>query len=335
MMLNKQGMRRILSWIGKPLWRQFPFFLIFIVLVGANVHAHILIKHDVTWIEALFDYGMLLGFSLVLTSILDIAKSRFLKVLFYAAVLVLFAVVSYLNMTFHTNVNSEILQLLFDTNMNETFEFLHVLSGQNELYKVVVIIIIATFVVYVTESLYAKYANLMKGQRVNLGIVTLVILMMSFFSLRSFCGIYDNKDIKSYEKWADTHFTGHNTIAHTLKSLYYMKLSSGVNSIRLTKDVVEKGVVECKMKDSINIVLVIGESFNKRHASLYGYNLQTTPFMQHEASVGRMAIYDHATTTSNKTTAALRNIFSCNSVAVGENWSEYPFFPAIIRRGGV
>lgn len=48
------------------------------------------------------------------------------------------------------------------------------------------------------------------------------------------------------------------------------------NMIRIDK---EENVAECS-EDTINAIFVLGESFQKAHASIYGYSLPTTPYSE-------------------------------------------------------
>ena len=86
--------------------------------------------------------------------------------------------------------------------------------------------------------------------------------------------------------------------------------------------------------DSINIVLVIGESYNKYHASLYGYALETTPRMTAEQTAGRLVRFDDAVSAYNVTSQSLKNMLSLNSIAAGERWCDFPFVTTVFKRAG-
>ena len=86
--------------------------------------------------------------------------------------------------------------------------------------------------------------------------------------------------------------------------------------------------------DSLNIVLVIGESYIKQHAQLYDYYLNTTPFMSSEKEKGNLIVFNDVVTPANNTTVVLKNMLCCNDVGNGEAWYNSPFFPAIFKRAG-
>ena len=72
---------------------------------------------------------------------------------------------------------------------------------------------------------------------------------------------------------------------------------------------------------SPRIVLVIGESFNKHHASAYGYRLQTTPFVDGRVSDGSLTLFADAVTPWNMTADVFESMFSVP-------------FPAILKQAG-
>jgi heptose-I-phosphate ethanolaminephosphotransferase len=86
--------------------------------------------------------------------------------------------------------------------------------------------------------------------------------------------------------------------------------------------------------DSLKIIFVIGESYNKMHASLYGYSLQTTPNLQELKEKGNLYVFSDVVTPYNFTSMSLKNMLSCNSLMDSEKWYDYPFFPLLFRKAG-
>ena len=50
--------------------------------------------------------------------------------------------------------------------------------------------------------------------------------------------------------------------------------------------------VACQDVDSVDLILVIGESYIKSHAGIYGYRLNTTPCMEQEMNRGNLFAFD-------------------------------------------
>ena len=100
------------------------------------------------------------------------------------------------------------------------------------------------------------------------------------------------------------------------------------------RQVIGRRVPHAAEADSVNIVVVIGESFIKRHSSLYGYCLATNPRLQAEADSGRLAVFTDWISPANFTAAALRNLLNLNDLSAGERWNESPYFPLVAALGG-
>ena len=79
---------------------------------------------------------------------------------------------------------------------------------------------------------------------------------------------------------------------------------------------------------SQHIVFVIGESYNKHHSQLYGYNHETTPRQVALHKKGNLIPFTDVIAPFNLTSFVFKNIFSLH--AVGDK----PLFPELFRRAG-
>ncbi|MBQ0023349.1 MAG: phosphoethanolamine transferase [Prevotellaceae bacterium] len=82
------------------------------------------------------------------------------------------------------------------------------------------------------------------------------------------------------------------------------------------------------------IVLVIGESYNKHHSSLYDYALPTTPLQEKRQAAGELFVFDDVVTPWNITSNVFLNMFSTWNCSSELSISECPLFPALFRRAG-
>ena len=103
-------------------------------------------------------------------------------------------------------------------------------------------------------------------------------------------------------------------------------------SIQVTKEACDTLVT--KPDNAPEVVFVIGESYIKSHAAIYGYKLPTTPHMTQELAAGRLFVFNDAVTPFNNTNMSMRTMLSLNSVAHGEDWQDMPLFPALFKRAG-
>lgn len=85
---------------------------------------------------------------------------------------------------------------------------------------------------------------------------------------------------------------------------------------------------------SPHIVLVIGESYNKHHSSLYGYALPTAPHQQERQAAGELFAFDDVVTPWNITSNVFLNMFSTWNSTSERSISEYPLFPILFRKAG-
>lgn len=104
-------------------------------------------------------------------------------------------------------------------------------------------------------------------------------------------------------------------------------------------EAVQRGVIAADIPrsaeaDSVNVVVIIGESFIRGHSPLYGYPLDTTPWMTAEADSGRLVHFTDYIAPANLTSVSLRNVLNLNSVGDGEEWYRSAYFPLVARRAG-
>ena len=93
-------------------------------------------------------------------------------------------------------------------------------------------------------------------------------------------------------------------------------------------------VLKVAEKSCPNIVVIIGESYNKHHAALYGYGLPTTPRLSERAKRGELVVFDDVISPWNITSNAFRAFLSTQSADEGGRWTEGVLFPALFKRAG-
>ncbi len=82
-----------------------------------------------------------------------------------------------------------------------------------------------------------------------------------------------------------------------------------------------------------NVVIVIGESASRRHHSLYGYDLNTTPRLL--AKRDELVVFNDAISTHSTTSESLKRILSYkNCTTHPDEWYTYPSLPAIFSHLG-
>lgn len=82
------------------------------------------------------------------------------------------------------------------------------------------------------------------------------------------------------------------------------------------------------------VVLIIGESFNRKHSQLYGYKLPVTPHQMDLQRRGGMTVMTDAVSCWNLTSYVFQHILSLYSIDSPRPWEDYPLLPTVYRRAG-
>lgn len=83
-----------------------------------------------------------------------------------------------------------------------------------------------------------------------------------------------------------------------------------------------------------DIVLVIGESYNKRHSQLYGYDKSTTPRQLAMAEEGSLIPFSDVVSSWNLTSFVFKHMLSLYAVGDSGEWCDQPLFPEVFRKAG-
>lgn len=95
----------------------------------------------------------------------------------------------------------------------------------------------------------------------------------------------------------------------------------------------ELAVDSCTFR-SPTIVLIIGESYNKYHSQLYGYDKATTPRQVNREKRGELIKFTDVVAPWNLTSYVFKNAFSVHVIGQEGDWCDYPLFPEVFRKAG-
>ena len=102
---------------------------------------------------------------------------------------------------------------------------------------------------------------------------------------------------------------------------------------RLKATIGKVEVDSCSVK-SPEIVLIIGESFNKRHAQLYGYDKANMPNQVRMEKEGRLTKFNDVVAPWNLTSFVFKLFMTTYCVGDEGEWCDYPLFCEIFRKAG-
>ena len=129
----KKFTNRLLYYLNEPVLKNLPFFILFtaclsphVVLGFLNDTRDYFCSNNLadSFSILVFNLSEVLAFAYLSCLLLYVAKSKFLKCLFYAFALLLCGINMYLRVCFGTLLSSNTLLLIAETNRREVFEFL-------------------------------------------------------------------------------------------------------------------------------------------------------------------------------------------------------------------
>lgn len=102
------------------------------------------------------------------------------------------------------------------------------------------------------------------------------------------------------------------------------KLEQAVGNVRIDS---------CSFR-SPDIILIIGEAYNRRHSQLYGYDKATTPLQLQLARDSSLTVFTDVVTPFHQTSIVFRMVFSLYAYGKQGDWTDYPLFPQLFRKAG-
>ena len=261
-------------------------------------------------------------------------KSCIIRYLIYFTTIILFAVNIFLTLNFNTMISPWILLLIHETNSNETSEFFSAYAFSSAS----IITYVLTLLMVLSILIIEKFSNKreIKIPRFTLlpfitwlaiGVYQLILMiqMLTLTTQMELQSWYDGKAFYCIE----------NTPANLLYSFYHLHVTSHENDKAWEiSEKVFQSAISRNEKDTIDVVLIIGESYNKYHSSLYGYYLNTTPALCEQQQRGNLFVFTDAISPYNMTTLAVKNMLSTNSISLHQSWNEYPLVMSIFRHAG-
>lgn len=332
----------------EPVCRNLPFFIIFTALLTPHVLSGFLndVRNhfsEIAFADSFsflaFNLAEVLAFAYLVCLAVHVLKCRYLKHFMFVFALLLFGVNMYLRICFGTLLSSGTLLLIGETNRREATEFFETFLFSSTGIAIAVGLVAALAIYYLIDSWYEKKAGIILGKRtgVLLAMTMAVVLCLAAVETSVYINNFKNQSFASYERLLTftQKYPRMDYCRRLINSMYLLHLSGEETKQAISIAKIAGDEVDCTTpNDSLTIVLVVGESFIKSHASVYGYALPTMPFLDNENANGNLVAFNNVVTTAKHTSMALRNFFSCNSVGDGERWSESTFFPTLFKASG-
>lgn len=329
--------------------RSFPVSFLFLVLAlilpdtVTEVKPHWIISNPL-----LFFYRILFcaGISYVLISLAHLVSRLnsklgvLLIVLFQICIYAIVFSDIFLYKFFGSHINVYMLQLANETNSQETTEFLNTYLKTNIFFRVFV-----KFIIFVgAEVILFKLIQFWKKQLCSSfkyaftnKIKTTISSLASIFLLISLGFLVYIRPGFSTD-WAANLEESRIWDCGLIKSFVFNIYQSGIQFFdeRSTFERCEKSnqdisATRNESSGPKDIVIIIGESYNRHHSSLYGYDYQTNPCL---SQLSHLYVFEDVISPINGTSPVFKSFLSMASVDDSLDWCDAPLFPAIFKHVG-
>lgn len=352
--LNQAG--RVFTNIFKPIRGNAAFFVFMYVLGIVCTYAVVPDKRGYhAWplapYELFFDVSILCVVLWLLPHKISLWAKRVIYFLFYLLVVV----DVYCFVKFDTTITPTMLLLVGETDSREATEFLEsyltpdvVFSRLGWVLLVMVVHIIWAQVwrnrkkclAWIKAKWNFDLKNAVRWHLAEpwLGLIMLVLFVVSaanciadkaaFLRLMSYDNIGQVEHELTKKEKAQLYLPGY----RLMFSIYANELTA--KQVNKLVDNIDKAKVDSCSFRSRNIVLIIGESYNRHHAGLYGYDKNTTPRQARRAQKGELIPFSDVVAPWNLTSFVFKYLFSLYTVGDKGEWCDYPLFPELFRKAG-
>ena len=285
-------------------------------------------------------------------SLLPQKISVWIKRLFYVIAYTVAIVDVYCFIKFGSTLTPTMLLLVGETNAQEAGEFLKSYLSTDIIFSKLgwVLLVMLVHVVWSVirskkQEARSKRNVLSKCHDKHKGSLLLLASCLLFLTfLFSLTDCWKNKEafhrLMSYQTIGEVeHELTEKTCANLYQPLY--RLAFSIRANQLTAKQVQKLIagIDKVQVDSCafttpHIILIIGESYNRHHAQLYGYEKPTTPRQLERARQGELIAYQDVVAPWNLTSFVFKFLFSLYTVGDKGEWCDYPLFPEVFRQAG-
>lgn len=239
----------------------------------------------------------------------------------------------------HLSISPRALTLLLETSSSEAADFIRAYVCSSATLGVLLRLSFWVFFALLSEWFWHRCRRRITLPR---GVCRVVMALWpavcaaGLYEARMYVELFSIRSSDYLRQWEARHEYGvTDALSKTLASVQGMRVARAEmrGAVEVNKAMSDRPRIE--LADScLDVVFVIGESYNKWHSSLYGYPLHTTPCLDRERDAGRLYAFTDVITPYNYTSRTLRQMLSCNHLSAGEAWNSKPLFPAVMKRAG-
>lgn len=281
-----------------------------------------------------------------------------LRALTYAFMYPLYIIDTFCFAKFGCTLNPTMLLLTGETNSNEAGEFFQSYVTPDLLWGPVGIIMLVPLLhILCIVWQWKKNRSNNNGSRhhllplsglqmlrlhtpMRIGIDVVILAGLAYLATLS----WENKRLYAYTMSRETIGQVEHSLAYKPRTEMYqppMRLAFSIRSnqliarqlTRLEEHVDNVRVDSCSDRSS-EIVLIIGESFNRRHAQLYGYGKENMPNQVRLQKEGLLTPLQDVVAPWNLTSFVFKHFMTTYCVGDTADWCDYPLFCEVFRKAG-
>ena len=327
-----------------PVVKELPYIVIFICMMDSISHSFSEILFNgsknayyakITNISILFFYAYI---GACITTFIQSKVWKYIsKISIYLIAIFLFFTTHFLFENFKLRISPTCLILLAETNHTESSEFINQYIFSDTIIPTVTQTSIFILIAVISELLWnlvvLKY---LKFNRIFKTIISSIVAIAVLFSTSLFIiSTWEvmNADSADHIAHMEPPSDPISSIFTSTVTIYKMETDMS-NAISLNQSVAYSNNTYIESNDSLNVVVVIGESFIKHYSNLYGYPLKTNPYLAQEEKNNSLFVFNDVISSSNQTSIVIRNLLCCNNTSDDEPWHEHPYFPSIFKSAG-
>lgn len=240
---------------------------------------------------------------------------------------------------FHLLYGPITIQLVAETTPSETGEFLSSYIKGWAFWKICLVYFPMLALNIVAEA-FSRRARaqigrivpdvLKKATNVALPIAVAICLVSTLDQKRQMLNFFTSHDTDAAEHAGNHAF--HTPLYRIVYSTKFLSLSYSELE-RMRANMADIKIDSCDFTIP-NIVLYIGESYNKHHSQLYGYGLETTPHQKAMHEKGDLLVFSDAVTPWNVTSNVFKDVLSTHSTDQPGAWNYGVLLPGVLKKAG-
>ena len=327
--------------------KHFPasFLFLAIALVLPNFVEYILhyTKEPLTtfnyWIPICISISYFLVTIAHFLSKIDQKLATFWIVVVHIAIYALVFTDIFLVKSFGTHINTYLLQVVSETNSQESFEFIQTYTHTKIFAKLLcfILLFIGSEIFFIKRKSLAQWIILPNSWKVGLNkckyALSSIVGIYLFWSLGFLFYILPCFSLDWAANLEKDIAWDHGVISSFVFKTYQSVLQFSEEHSAFDKCAKSQENITAKLGESPikNIVVIIGESFNRHHSSLYGYNHETNPRL---SKLPHLYVFDDVISPINSTSPVFKYFLSMASTDNGLVWYDTPLFPAFFKQAG-